>query len=259
MGGSGEKEWMLRGGHRFWTAPEDNHSYALDNEPVTWKKVSENGVDLVQAPSQQFGFQKTMRVELLADDVVKVTHRLTNVSRKRLALSPWTLSAMAPGGVALIPQPPLDLHPSEFPDGRAVKPEEFLPNREWVLWPFTDLADGRYTFSKNFLRLAYRPGKLATKLGLKLATGWVAYQNGSNVFAKHFAYDPAKLYPDRGCNFEVFTNHKILELESLAPGEALPPKGVATHVEHWVLRKSRADLRKDPAAQAFFDGLPKIG
>ena len=40
MGGSGEKEWMIRGGHRFWTAPEGDHSYELDNEPVTWKKLS---------------------------------------------------------------------------------------------------------------------------------------------------------------------------------------------------------------------------
>ena len=259
LGGSGEKEWMIRGGHRFWTAPEDKHSYALDNEPVTWKAISESGVELVQAANKQFGFQKTMRVELLADDVVKITHKLANVSGKRLAISPWTLSAMAPGGVALIPQPPLDLHPSEFPDGRAVKTEEFLPNRELVLWPFTNLGDGRYTFSENFLSVAYKPRKLATKLGLKLTTGWVAYQNGTNVFAKHFAYDPAKPYPDRGSNFEIFTNHTILELESLAPEGALAPKGVATHVEHWVLRKSRADLGKDKAAKAFFAELPKIG
>jgi hypothetical protein len=216
-------------------------------------------VELVQAPNKQFGFQKTMRVELLADEVVKITHKLANVGGKPLEVSPWALSAMAPGGVAVVPQPPLDLHPSEFPDGRAVKTEEFLPNRELVLWPFTNLADGRYTFSENFLRVAYKRKKLSTKLGLKLATGWVAYQNGTNVFAKHFAYDPAKPYPDRGCNFEIFTNHTILELESLAPSATLPARGVATHVEHWALRKSRADLRKDKAAKAFFEGLPEVG
>ena len=133
---------------------------------------------------------------------------------------------MAPGGVALIPQPPLDLHPSEFPDGRATKPEEFLPNREMILWPFTDLTDGRYAFSEHFLRVTYLPERPATKLGLKLPTGWIAYQNGDNVFAKHLSYDPALPYPDRGSNFEIFTNTRIMELESLAPSLPLAPGAV---------------------------------
>jgi hypothetical protein len=259
LGGSGESDWKIRGGHRFWTAPEGPHSYATDNGPVTYKKISDNAVEIVQPVDKTYGFQKTVRVELLADEVVKITHLLSNVTGKPLDVSPWALSVMAPGGVALIPQPALDLHPSEFPDGRAVKDEEFLPNREMVLWPFTDLTDGRYAFSENFLRVTYLPERPATKLGLKLPTGWVAYQNGDNVFAKHFAYDPAQPYPDRGVNFEIFTNVAILELESLAPSLALAAGGTATHVEHWVLRKSKADLRGEKAAKAFFAALPKIG
>jgi hypothetical protein len=259
LGGVGEKDWKIRGGHRLWTAPEGPHSYAPDNGPVTYKKISETAVDVTEPANPEFGFQKTLRVELLADEVVRITYLLTNTSASVLNISPWVLSVMAPGGVALIPQPPLDLHPSEFPEGREAKDEEFLPNRELVLWPFTDLSDGRYAFSENFLRVTYRPEKPATKLGLKLATGWVAYQNGENVFAKHFAYDPAQPYPDRGCNFEVFTNVTILELESLAPALPLAPGATATHVEHWVLRKSAADLRGEQEAKAFFAALPKIG
>jgi hypothetical protein len=196
---------------------------------------------------------------LLDNEVVRVTHLLTNTSAKTLDVSPWVLSVMAPGGTALIPQPPLDLHPSEFPEGRDTKPVDFLPNREMVLWPFTDLTDGRYAFSENFLRVTYLPERPATKLGLKLPTGWVAYQNGDNVYAKHFAYDPALPYPDRGCNFEIFTNIAILELESLAPGLPLEPGATREHVEHWVLRKSAADLRGEKAAKAFFAALPKLG
>ncbi len=113
--GSGEGEWKIRGGHRFWTAPEGDHSYSPDNIPVTYKKLSDTSVEIVQAPDKAFGFQKTLRVEMLPGEVVKMTHVLANTSGKTLALSPWTLSVMAPGGVALIPQPPLDLHPSEFP------------------------------------------------------------------------------------------------------------------------------------------------
>lgn len=258
LGGSGEKEWMIRGGHRFWTAPEGGHSYDLDNGPVGYRKIGEDAVEIVQSASK-FNFQKALRVELLKDETVRLTHLLANVGVLPLEVTPWALTVMAPGGTALIPQPRLDLHPSEFPEGRETKPVDFLPNRELVLWPFTDLTDGRYAFSENFLRVTWLPDRPATKLGLKLPAGWIAYQNESDViFAKHLAYDPDLPYPDRGCNFELFTNHDIFELESLAPSLPLEPDTVIEHVEHWVLRKTAADLRKEADALEFFARLPSL-
>jgi hypothetical protein len=258
LGRSGEKEWMIRGGHRFWTAPEAAHSYELDNGPVAWKKLGEAAVEIAQPASKAFGFQKKLRVELLEDELVRVTHSLKNTGDKPLDVTPWALSVMAPGGTAHIPQPRLDLHPSEFPEGRVTKPHDFLPNRELILWPFTNLTDGRYAFSEHFLRVSHHPEKPATKIGMKLATGWVAYQNGDFVFAKHFAYDPSLPYPDLGANFELFTNIQILELESLAPSVPLAPGATRDHVEHWVLRRTTDDLRRGKLANEFFDALPKI-
>jgi hypothetical protein len=258
MGGAGEKEWMIRGGHRFWTAPEADHSYDLDNGPVSWKKLGDAAVEITQPESKSFGFQKTLRVELLKNEIVRVTHHLANTGSKPLDLTPWSLSVMAPGGAALIPQPPLDLHPSEFPEGRETNSVDFLPNREITLWPFTNLSDGRYAFSEHFLRVAYHPKLPATKIGLKLSTGWVAYRNGDFVYAKHFAYDPTLPYPDRGSNFELFTNPDILELESLAPALPLAPGATRDHVEHWVLRKTTANLNDEKAARDFFAALPDI-
>jgi len=258
LGGSGEKEWMIRGGHRFWTAPEADHSYELDNAPVEWKKLGNSAVEITQPPSP-YGFQKTLRVEMGADEAVCVTHSLKNLGAKPIEVTPWALSVMAPGGTAYIPQPRLDLHPNEFPEGRETKPEDFLPNREMVLWPFTNLTDGRYTFTEHFLQVTQQPGKPATKLGLKLATGWIAYQNGDCVFAKHLAYDPTQPYPDRGVNFEIFTNPAILELESLAPATPLAPGATRDHVEHWALRKTANNLSHGKFAKELFDTLPKIG
>jgi len=258
LGGSGENEWMIRGGHRFWTAPEADHSYELDNVPVDWNQVGETAIEITQPPSH-FGFQKTLRVELGRDEVVRVTHSLKNISEKPLALTPWALSTLAPGGTAHLPQPRLDFHPTEFPEGRATKPEDFLPNRELILWPFTNITDGRYAFSEHFLRVSHHPEQPATKIGLKLATGWIAYQNGDYVFAKHFAYDPALPYPDLGANFELFTNPHILELESLAPLLPLAPGAVREHIEHWVLRQTTNDLRRGKLANEFFEALPAIG
>ncbi len=42
MGGTGEPEWQIRGGHRFWLAPEDlTRTYFPDNRPVNW--TNDNG------------------------------------------------------------------------------------------------------------------------------------------------------------------------------------------------------------------------
>jgi hypothetical protein len=256
IGCSGEDEWKNRGGHRFWTAPEADHP---DNGPVTWKKVGEDAVEIIQPPVSAYGFQKSLRVELLAHEIVRITHRLANIGNKPLDLTPWALSVMAPGGTAIIPQPPLEIHPSEFPEGRKTVPKDFWPNRELILWPFTDLTDGRYAFSKHFLRISYHPEKPATKIGLKLPTGWIAYQNRDDVFAKHFACDLAQPYPDCGSSFELFTNPSILELESLAPLLPITPGAIREHLEHWVLHKTAVDLQNETAALDFFAKLPTVG
>ena len=251
---------MIRGGHRFWTAPEADHSYAVDNDPVTWKKIGDDAVEIVEPAKKPFGFQKTLRVELLANEVVRITHLLTNASGAALDVTPWSLSVMAPGGVALIPQPALDLHPSEFPEGRgrqaggipaqsrdgpvALHRPDRRPLRLQRKFPARDLPAGD-------ARHQARP-EAADRLGRLPELGDV-------VFAKHFAYDPAQPYPDRGCNFELFTNIEILELESLAPLQPSAP-GATSRRTSSIGRCARpqADLRGEKAAVEFFAGLPRI-
>ena len=83
LGGAEEPEWKIRGGHRFWTAPEGAHSYAVDNEPVTYKKISDAAVEIAQPAEKTHGFQKTMRVEFdftrLNRDVVVELLRSTGI------------------------------------------------------------------------------------------------------------------------------------------------------------------------------------
>jgi hypothetical protein len=43
------------------------------------------------------------------------------------------------------------------------------------------------------------------------------------------------VYPDFGCNFEVFTNPEFLELESLGPRVQLGPGESICHAESWTL------------------------
>jgi hypothetical protein len=52
------------------------------------------------------------------------------------------------------------------------------------------------------------------------------------LFLKRF--DPAPgPHPDLGCNAETFTNHEMLELETLSPLVSIAPGPAATHVERW--------------------------
>ena len=48
LGQTGGDSWRIYGGHRFWTAPENEDSYAPDNEPVQLEEKKPNGFLLLQ-------------------------------------------------------------------------------------------------------------------------------------------------------------------------------------------------------------------
>lgn len=131
---------------------------------------------------------------------------------------------MKPGGLEIIPQPPLGEHPHDL-----------QPNRGMVLWPYTDLSDLRWTFGRKFWMLRQSAGCPPTKIGLAHREKWVAYVLGDSLFVKTFAYEPGMNYPDGGCNFETFSNDEMLEIESLGPLVTLQPGASTSHQEHWFL------------------------
>ncbi len=65
-----------------------------------------------------------------------------------------------------------------------------------------------------------------------------AYFLNGTVFLKTAPATPGALYPDFGCNFEVFTNSDFLELESLGPKVQLGPGESTSHTEGWALFKN---------------------
>lgn len=266
LGGSGEDGFCLRGGHRFWTAPEDEACYVPDNAPVQWRALtSGRGIEIVTPPVAPFGLQKALRIEALADPtepggvLFRIAHSLRNAGRQEQRYSPWAISVLAPGGVALIPQPPRRPHPTELPKDEPVDVADFLPSRRIALWPYTDLTDPRFRLGHELYTVEQRADLGPTKLGLLYDRGWVGYQLGAHVFCKHIAWEAGAEYPDLGVNFELYTDATMLELESLAPALPLPPGGTAHHVEHWCMRRSDADLRDVARAKAFFAALPPVG
>ena len=227
LGGSGEAEWKIRGGHRFWIAPEDmTRTYVLDNGPCeyTVPNAAANTATFRQAASPPHWLEKTLTLTLAASGPqVTVDHLVTNRSPEPVALAPWALTVMRPGGTEIIPQPPLGEHPRDL-----------LPNRRMVIWPYTALDDPRWGFGTRLITLRQTADSLSTKIGLALAEGWAGYVRGSTFFCKSVTPPGAGMsYPDEGCNFETYSNHEMLEIETLGPLTTLAPGESAAHRERW--------------------------
>lgn len=234
LGGTGETEWMIRGGHRFWIAPEDlERTYHIDNHPPRHWVDSVTGEFIFEAEQSAGGrILKTLGITISPDSAnVKVRHTAKNMDSKPLEFSAWALSVMKAGGTAVIPQPPLGEHPRDL-----------LPNRTMVLWPYTDLTDSRFRIGRDFIVLRQAPDRPPTKIGLAHKEKQIAYIVDDSLFIKSFDFIEGTTYPDGGCNFETFTNSEMLEVESLSPLKTVPPGGEITHIEEWTLLPLRGSV-----------------
>src|SRR4051794_13065761 len=90
MGGTGEAEWQIRGGLRFWLAPEDlTRTYFPDNRPVKYEKVGPSTVRLTPPPEAEYGVQKEMTIGLAESGTrVSVHLKVTNVGPLVTELAP---------------------------------------------------------------------------------------------------------------------------------------------------------------------------
>lgn len=238
IGKSGEKEWMIRGGHRLWHAPEDaKRTYDLDNSPIKYEKLGESGVRLIQPVEPLTGIQKEIEIALATEGTgVHVLHRLRNTNLWDVELAPWALTVMAPGGIEIIPLPEKISHPGSLEPGEKPDYRGFVANQTLILWPFTDLADPRWRWGTRYITLRQDVNaKRPVKLGLAHQMGWVGYLNNEVLFVKRLPYEEGKHYVDGGSNFETFTNRDFLEIESLGPRTRIAPSGAAEHVERWAL------------------------
>jgi len=225
LGGKDEPDFQLRGGHRFWIAPEDmTLTYEPDNGPVAVEQIA-NGVCLRPAVGAISRFQKEVTITMDAHtNKVQLQHQLTNCGSSSRRVAPWALSVMAPGGIAVIPLP------SKVPHTEA-----WLHNQLWTVWPYTDFSDGRWTFGRQFILFRQDATKGPAKIGVAQKEGWSAYQLGEDLFVKRFPFSEKATYPDGGVNFETFSNEEMLELESLGELVDLVPGESTKHHESWEL------------------------
>ncbi len=226
LGRSGEDQWMIRGGHRLWIAPEhEERTYAPDNSPVKFELVQPGGAVLENEPVAPWGIRKRLEIAMSPhSSEVTLRHILINESDQPVEMASWALSVMAPGGLEIIPLPPLGQHPRDL-----------QPNRQMIVWPYTDMSDERWRFGWRYITLRQTSWGVPTKLGLAHREKWVGYLMKDALFIKTFDFEDGENYPDLGCNFETFSNNEMLEIESLGPLRTVEPGGQTSHTEKWHL------------------------
>ena len=246
MGGSGETEWMIRGGHRLWIAPEEKpRTYELDNSPIEVEEIPD-GIVTKQPAGSLSHVARKMEITLARDrNRVKVTHVLTNEGVDTVHAAPWALSVMAARGMAVIPLPAKIPHT-----------DRLTHNQEWSLWGYTDFSDRRWTLGSRYVFFRQDRKRGPNKLGIAHREGWIAYLVAGCLFVKRFTRIEGASYPDGGVNFETFSNEDFLELESLGPMTALAPGQSVSHEETWDLHKNAPRCKTEADVDAHV--LPRI-
>ena len=243
-GKSGGDQWVNYGGHRLWHAPEMKpRSYAPDNTKATARELKDGSVMFSAGTEAATGIYKSIVIKSLGNNKFRVEHHLRNDNPWEIELAPWALSVMAPGGTAIAPL------------NKA--PKALLPNTFFAFWPYTDLADGRYTFGHDFLLLKQVPGMNPTKVGFNCENGWIAYAGGGTLFIKTFEYYVDAEYPDNGCSIEFYTCSNMLEAETLAPLYAISEGEEIVHVEEWLGLPGPEKIETEAEAAKYLP-VPKI-
>ena len=214
--------WVAYGGHRIWCAPEVNpETYYPDNGCVS-SSFSENKL-ILTPPATPFGKEFSIIIEM--DDaapVVRLTHKIKNVSESETEFAPWSVTSLSDGGVCMIPV--------------NTAKRGYLPNRVISLWDYSDICDSRFRMSNSEIRIRQDSFiRKAFKAGFNLEDGFAIYAVKDQIFAKCIPEYKDVCYPDYSCNFEVYTNNLFLECELLGEKRKYASGEEAVLSEQWCL------------------------
>jgi hypothetical protein len=222
------EKWHSYGGHRLWHGPEVvRRTYLPDNDPVKINHTN-NSVLIQQTMEAPTQLQKEMEVRLDPINThVQVTHRIRNHSLFDIRLALWAVSAMATQGKAILPLPPRGSHDSNLQAQTSLN-----------LWAYTNLKDIRWQFGHKLITFNQDPSKPdPQKIGISRSRGWLSYINADQAFVKKCHFFENQAYPDENSAFEIYADHKCVELESLSPLTTIEPGACAELVEDWYLFK----------------------
>lgn len=216
--------YNVRGGHRFWIAPESyDMCYQPDDSGV---EVTRDGSTLTLRKKGQAPFFIHKEVSIQMPETkpfIRITHSLRNDSQIPIRCAPWAITMFQSGGTAIMP----------LRKGRNDS-NGLTPDRSITLWPYTKINDRRLDVQNE--RILIRADPEITdplKIGTRAPFSWLAYLKDGVAFTKKSFFIQSSVYPDLGCNLEVYTNGTFLELETLGSLDNLLPGHWTKHVEEW--------------------------
>lgn len=215
----GEGIWHLYGGHRLWKSPEYMDTYYPDNKIVDVKVVANNRAIFISKEETTTKLQKSLDIAMNDDGSIVLKQYIANKGNDSIEISAWGLTVLDNGAKAIIPLSQIDTG--------------FLPNRNIVYWPYTDINDERITISNKEVVVEQKNIVQPIKVGLFVQDEIKTYIKGM-VFSIHLD-KKSGTYPDFSCNCECYTNNYIFEIETLSPLTTLAPNDSIEHIEYWSL------------------------
>ena len=207
-------EYYLHGGHRLWTAPEDPfYTCPEDNVGV----MAENDTIILRSRVDASCLEKEISLQL-DENRVRLMHRVTWHGSDPIELAPWAITQLQLGGMGILPQS---------------QAGGLGPNRNIVLWPYSQVHDERLRLHDDVILLHGRSAENAFKIGSYNTYGWIAYAMHHALFIKRFSRNEAGRFPDMGCNVEAYVKDSCLELETLGPLRTLEPGAHVRLEETW--------------------------
>ena len=218
----GKGGWHIYGGHRLWKSPEYMDTYYPDNAPVAVETLSDGAV-FTSEPELTTKLRKSVKITMADDGTVTLEHKITNTGKEKTGkIALWALTVMDKGAKG-------EFRLSSADTG-------FLPNRNLVFWPYSDLTDDRFFTDGKKVTLDWKD-RPPFKLGARVDDGKLVIRTKGLVFTKRFGCVDGAEYPDMQCNAELYTNELMFEVESLSPYTELAPGESAVHSEVWTLDK----------------------
>jgi hypothetical protein len=223
-------DYHFLGGHRLWTAPESlETTYIPDNEGATVTLIP-NGIVLQGRVQPDVHLQKSITIEIgSSSPFAMLKHKIENRGRDVVRLALWALTMLRPGGIAILPQ-----------QYGVVDKDGLLPNRTYALWSYTRWDDQRLNLGDEYIRVHADDTRSPFKIGYFNPHGWLGYVFEDAFFIKRFGVRREETYPDGGCNVEVYTNGRMLELESLGGLADLKPGEEIVHTESWEVYRTHS-------------------
>lgn len=217
------KTWNIYGGHRLWMSPEAfPDTYYPDNEKVVYTTRT-CGAEFIPQQQDKTGLQLSILVEMdETEPKLTITHTITNTKKEAVTGSAWSLSVMDAGGTIIVPL--------------STEQTGLLPNRNVILWPYTDMTDKRLYFGKELIAARQDP-KISEplKIGVGRATGKIAYVNHGQALVKEYSVDNSAVYPDFGASTEFYLCPAFAEAETLSPVSTIKKGEKIVHTETWTL------------------------